>query len=969
MRVEKFIFLVFFLVSFQSVFSQKELGRQEVWHFMVRNATRIDDIGRRFNCDIKEVKKLSKLSGKVAMPGKVLFIPVKLRPVTWDPSNFNPNEIVIPLEDARPKKEYELDFDVIDPQVLTDFILVDEMAQDSMRLEKLIKHISKIDKKIKQLNSYVDSLKKAEFAFDYEESDMNSVLKKMEMARQRFYTKRKEGMEIDSLNTLRGLLGQEVNKIDERINDYDFLRDNQYYFEKKKEPILFAERQRLLSRGEKIRSENKHLQSQKKPQDVSVRQPEREEPIVNKATQEEPPQPKQEATEKNRTEHAATPKSSEPPVQAINSADTKPDPPKSKSNLPERKANNEAPATTAAKQSVAAVSQNQAQVNSLDDEEEFDEQYSELYGELDSLDDDIASPKNFGLNPKEAERESSKAKTVPSRPAQQYSQNAAQPKPVSKTETKVTQSQTQTAQQPKSETSKEAKPTSTQTETKVTQTQTQTAQRPKDGANKVAETVSETTDNTSLTEKENIKASKEVSLSKDKTRSKEAQSQMASESNAKSKSGENESANISQSNSEAVNVVIKDNKSKVAQSNSSVKPTQVQQSNSSGNQENKSKQPSNAKMYSYTKESEETQSDLQTKEELTGNDAEVTQNAKSNRSKGKSSKGAKQTDDQVEESEPPSGFEEQLTGADSVDFKNSRELSNVASISANTEKAVVNEISVSDDLAESKSDFKSVKKEMSVDDIFNNGLVQMSPNDVELVKIPQAKDVPRYMIQSDSISRKRAEELFKRFESMMRSKEYKRALSQLEKIIEIDPNNCDYWSYHADFLISAGKELDAMRELNISIKINPDKPKQLLKIGKLYDRTNDFDSAFEYYTYAIMADDSYQDAYYERADLSLRQDDIKTALSDFSNIIAIDKKASKAYLERGTLRMSERNFQGAIEDLDKYIEIEDPKADVLYKRGIAKIFMGKIIDGCSDFKTSLDLGYTDAEKAIKKYCE
>ena len=101
-----------------------------------------------------------------------------------------------------------------------------------------------------------------------------------------------------------------------------------------------------------------------------------------------------------------------------------------------------------------------------------------------------------------------------------------------------------------------------------------------------------------------------------------------------------------------------------------------------------------------------------------------------------------------------------------------------------------------------------------------------------------------------------------------------------------------------------------------------------------------------------MADDSYQDAYYERADLSLRQDDIKTALSDFSNIIAIDKKASKAYLERGTLRMSERNFQGAIEDLDKYIEIEDPKADVLYKRGIAKIFMGKIIDGCSDFGRS-----------------
>ena len=293
----------------------------------------------------------------------------------------------------------------------------------------------------------------------------------------------------------------------------------------------------------------------------------------------------------------------------------------------------------------------------------------------------------------------------------------------------------------------------------------------------------------------------------------------------------------------------------------------------------------------------------------------------------------------------------------------------ISTLAEEKKEVAIYEESSSIDVSEVKVKDKVVKKVVTVDEIFENGLVSITPSDVSLARITQTKETPRYLTPSDSISVQRATESFRRFEDLMRSKDYKKALMMLERALEYDPNNCDYWSYHADFLISAGKELDAMRELKIAIKINPDNPKQLFKIAKLYDRTNNFDTAFRYYTYAIMSDYTFEDAYYERADLALRQNDRKSAIDDYDKLLEVNKNASRAYLERGNLRMTERNFAGAVEDFNSYFDIEDPQGETMYKRGIAKIFMGKIIDGCEDFKISFDIGFADADKAIKKYCQ
>jgi hypothetical protein len=67
--------------------------------------------------------------------------------------------------------------------------------------------------------------------------------------------------------------------------------------------------------------------------------------------------------------------------------------------------------------------------------------------------------------------------------------------------------------------------------------------------------------------------------------------------------------------------------------------------------------------------------------------------------------------------------------------------------------------------------------------------------------------------------------------------------------------------------------------------------------------------------------------------------------------------------------METRKFADAVQDFNQYLEIEDPDGYVIYQRGISKILSNSLLQGCLDLSSALELGFKDAEKAIKKFCE
>ena len=98
----------------------------------------------------------------------------------------------------------------------------------------------------------------------------------------------------------------------------------------------------------------------------------------------------------------------------------------------------------------------------------------------------------------------------------------------------------------------------------------------------------------------------------------------------------------------------------------------------------------------------------------------------------------------------------------------------------------------------------------------------------------------------------------------------------------------------------------------------------------------------------------------------MRSRDIAGALVYFNVAISINPDYELAYVNRSLCRMAQGNWAKAIPDCNKAIELNPNQAVAYFVRGCAKANTGK--NGCNDLHKSLDLGYSQAQMAINKFC-
>jgi LysM repeat protein len=161
----------------------------QVKQFMIRNASFTSELARSFNIHPNFLKQNNKKLPKILYKGAVINVPIKTKPVEWNPDRYNSNKPFLGPEDARPQTDFEWDNEMIDPLFVEEILSLDEIYGDSVQFEKIKTHINNIDNEVKYINHINDSIKKAEFAFEYDEKDMNAVLKRMEKARNLYYSK------------------------------------------------------------------------------------------------------------------------------------------------------------------------------------------------------------------------------------------------------------------------------------------------------------------------------------------------------------------------------------------------------------------------------------------------------------------------------------------------------------------------------------------------------------------------------------------------------------------------------------------------------------------------------------------------------------------------------------------------------------------------------------------------------------
>ena len=137
--------------------------------------------------------------------------------------------------------------------------------------------------------------------------------------------------------------------------------------------------------------------------------------------------------------------------------------------------------------------------------------------------------------------------------------------------------------------------------------------------------------------------------------------------------------------------------------------------------------------------------------------------------------------------------------------------------------------------------------------------------------------------------------------------------------------------------------------------------------------TDNITESIEYYTQAILLNDSLEEAYYERGVLKIILKDYSEAEKDFSQVILINDQNEKAYPQRGIVRDHLDEHYHAMNDFNKAISLNPKFAEAYCSRGSMKNRLESQIPskaGKKDLKKARRLGWdcgsTFETKIIRK---
>ncbi len=221
----------------------------------------------------------------------------------------------------------------------------------------------------------------------------------------------------------------------------------------------------------------------------------------------------------------------------------------------------------------------------------------------------------------------------------------------------------------------------------------------------------------------------------------------------------------------------------------------------------------------------------------------------------------------------------------------------------------------------------------------------------------------------DSVKKIKAEFFLKRSQKAMREKNFHNAEEYLKKSIELYPKYFDAWFALAEMDDFFGSQQQAIKEYATCVSIDSTKPQLYSNLGNLYTKMKRKTDAYNAFNHVLALDKNNIAALMSRASILYDWHKYTEAIADYDHVVQVDRSYHFAYKARGQVLLLNRNFKAAIDDFTRFLIFEETDPSAYYYRGLAKLGNNELLDGCLDLSTSASMGYTAAEKAIKKSCQ
>ena len=162
------------------------------------------------------------------------------------------------------------------------------------------------------------------------------------------------------------------------------------------------------------------------------------------------------------------------------------------------------------------------------------------------------------------------------------------------------------------------------------------------------------------------------------------------------------------------------------------------------------------------------------------------------------------------------------------------------------------------------------------------------------------------------------------------------------------------------------ENMDAISNLNMAIKINPNYAEAFSTRGLVKSFLGDGYGAISDYSKAIEL--GKLDCYTSRANIKRSLGDLNGAFLDYDKAIDFNQNDWFAFTKRAYLKEEVGDFKGALDDYTKAIEINPNDWVNLQDRGLLKIKMGQKESGCLDLSRVGEMGISNVYKKIKEHC-
>jgi tetratricopeptide (TPR) repeat protein len=200
------------------------------------------------------------------------------------------------------------------------------------------------------------------------------------------------------------------------------------------------------------------------------------------------------------------------------------------------------------------------------------------------------------------------------------------------------------------------------------------------------------------------------------------------------------------------------------------------------------------------------------------------------------------------------------------------------------------------------------------------------------------------------------------------------SIKDLTKCLEFDQMNVVAYLIRGFSHEEMGKTVEALLDYTYVITLDKENLVAHYRLGICHSNLEERENAIKDYDYILNykgeRKSEFKDlatVYNNKAYCLVELNRVKEGLPLVNESLKLDESLWYSWDTRGEIYYKMEEFQKCIDDMDHAISIQE-HGNSFYYRGLAKIKLGKMTEGCSDLSKSVKLGTIIASDAIREYC-